>query len=560
MVTRPLSRTAAALVGCLVAVTAYAQDPSAPAPGPAPPNLAYADGSVDVVQDGVTTPAEPPTMLLDGDIVRTRRGRAEIVFGDGSLLHLSDDTELEILGREHLRLVSGRAVLRASHTAARPYVIDTPAASVRLETRGEYVVSTDRDARLEVAAARGAATIQDTPPWTIRDGQMLTMATGGRPLIQPFNSARWDDFTQWAYERANGFATSSSATHLPYELRSYGPVLDSYGHWAYVAPHGYVWYPSVSAGWRPYYDGSWSYTRLGWTWYGHDRWAWPTHHYGRWGFGGNAWFWVPANVWAPAWVSWSSAPGYVGWAPLGWDNRPPVGVWGRRTYPSYWPDYTPWRAWTVVPRDRFVPRRNLRADAIDGSRLDDDTRRALTQPVPLGPANDVAVPRDSVFGPDGRPGNVRRPPRSYPSNVADDPALRTATPLGPADVPAATPRSRRPADSPAYAPPRSWSSGDERRGTTRDPGSRPAPSDDGGEAPSRAVPRNRPQTAPPPDARGANPQPSPERARGAAERGGASRRRAPAAGPPSGKAPKSAPQSGSTQQSGQGGARRRPGL
>jgi Family of unknown function (DUF6600)/FecR protein len=558
MVTRLRSRSAAALLGCLVAVTAYAQEPSAPSPAPAPPNLAYVDGTVDVVQDGVTEPADPPTMLLDGDIVRTRRGRVEIVFGDGSLLHLSDETELEVLGPEHLRLVSGRAILRSSHSAARPYVIDTPASSVRLDPQGEYVITADRAARLEVAVARGAATVQDTSPWTIRDGQMLQMS-GGRPLIQPFNSARWDDFAQWSYERANGFATSYSATQLPYELRSYGPMLDSYG-WDHVAPYGSVWFPSVAAGWRPYYDGSWSFTRLGWTWYGRDRWAWPTHHYGRWGFNGNFWFWIPARVWAPAWVSWGYTSGYVGWPPLGWDNRPSIGLWGRRDYSSYWPDYTPWRAWTVVPRNRFVPRRNIRADAIDGSRLDDDTRRALAQAVPVLPGNDVAVPRDSVFGAD-RPGNVRRPQRSYPSpypsNVVADPVGRDATPLGPADVPAATSRSRRPVDSPAYAPPRSGNSGDERRGITRDPGRRAAPQDDGSGVPPQAVPRNRPQGAPPPpESRGAGPQQAPERSGGASDRGGASRRAPPRAAAPSpaGEPPQSAPPSA------QGGARRKPGL
>ena len=92
---------------------------------------------------------------------------------------------------------------------------------------------------------------------------------------------------------------------------------------SYEASYGYVWYPTVSVGWRPYYHGRWATLRpYGWTWIGADPWAWPTHHYGRWGFSAGAWFWIPGRSWAPAWVSWAYAPGYVSWCPLGWNNRP----------------------------------------------------------------------------------------------------------------------------------------------------------------------------------------------------------------------------------------------
>ena len=66
-------------------------------------------------------------MLLDGDIVRTANGRAEIVFGDGTLLHLDHDTELEMLvaGRA-CASSSGRVIVRVSAAAA---------AAVRRSTR-----------------------------------------------------------------------------------------------------------------------------------------------------------------------------------------------------------------------------------------------------------------------------------------------------------------------------------------------------------------------------------------------------------------------------------------
>ena len=155
-----------------------------------------------------------------------------------------------------------------------------------------------------------------------------------------------------------------------------------------MAPYGAVWVPAVAAGWRPYYDGSWGYTRYGWTWYGRDRWAWPTHHYGRWGYNGASWFWIPTNIWGPAWVSWGFSAGYVSWSPLGFNGQAAIGFWPGRDHPAYLP-YSPWRGWTVVPRNQFGPRRPIRASAIDGNRLDEPSRRAMVfanggPPIPAG--------------------------------------------------------------------------------------------------------------------------------------------------------------------------------
>jgi hypothetical protein len=561
--------SAAACVACLIAIPAYAQEPSSPTPAPAPANLAFVDGVVDVVQDGVTERADPPLMLIEGDIVRTRNGRAEIVFGDGTLLHLSHDTELEVLAPEHLRLTNGRAIVRLSYAAARAYVIDTPASSVRLDAEGEYAITTDRTARLDVAVTRGAAHVIDTSTWTVGGGQRITMAgAGARPFIESFNTARWDAFAQWAADRAHGVTTSSSAAQLPYQLRPYAPVLDHYGRWDYLAPHGYVWMPSVGASWRPYYNGSWSFTRYGWTWHGRDRWAWPTHHYGRWGFTGAVWYWVPATAWAPAWVSWSVAPGYVSWAPYGWHASIGGGSWPRRDHPAYRPGYTPWRGWTVVRRDHFAPRRDVRAYAIDGDRLDDTTRRALinqadvvTRREPRALSREFAVPRESVTTTPGARGSVRRP-----------------TTARPADVPA---RSDAPATPSASAPAPSLD-GDVRRGAIRSPRLRegtPRATAPRETAPRETIPRGTPaaiaprqmpqqepeRVTPRADPRAGSPAGSPR----ATERSGAVRRgdaarppargdatRAPSRGasPPAAKSPPSTSKSSST-----GGARRRPG-
>src|SRR6185437_4294486 len=94
--------------------------------------------------------------------------------------------------------------------------------------------------------------------------------------------------------------------------------LSPYGEWVVVGDYGRVWRPAhVEAGWRPYANGHWELTPDGWYWVSDEPWAWATYHYGRWQLAGSyGWVWVPETVWGPAWVSWRSGGGYVGWAPL----------------------------------------------------------------------------------------------------------------------------------------------------------------------------------------------------------------------------------------------------
>ena len=75
MLTRLRFALAATFVAYLGAVSAYGQEVTPPSPAPAPAHLAFVEGLVDVVQEGVTSAAEPPVILIEGDIVRTRQPR-----------------------------------------------------------------------------------------------------------------------------------------------------------------------------------------------------------------------------------------------------------------------------------------------------------------------------------------------------------------------------------------------------------------------------------------------------------------------------------------------------
>src|SRR6185369_10708908 len=94
--------------------------------------------------------------------------------------------------------------------------------------------------------------------------------------------------------------------------------LTPHGEWVVVGSYGRCWRPGhVEAGWRPYCHGNWQRTDAGWYWVSDEPWAWATYHYGRWDYADQyGWYWVPQTQWAPAWVSWHSGGGYIGWAPL----------------------------------------------------------------------------------------------------------------------------------------------------------------------------------------------------------------------------------------------------
>ena len=93
--------------------------------------------------------------------------------------------------------------------------------------------------------------------------------------------------------------------------------LAPYGDWEYLDDLGWVWQPrGVSRDWQPYTDGRWVWTDDGWTWISDWEWGWAPFHYGRWTYYDTDWVWVPGLEWAPAWVTWRTGDGVIGWAPL----------------------------------------------------------------------------------------------------------------------------------------------------------------------------------------------------------------------------------------------------
>jgi len=107
------------------------------------------------------------------------------------------------------------------------------------------------------------------------------------------------------------------AVEIRVESDFYEPLAPQ-GEWVVIGSYGRCWRPShVARDWRPYCNGNWERTDAGWYWESDEPWAWATYHYGRWNCADDGgWYWVPQVQWAPAWVSWHSGGGYIGWVPL----------------------------------------------------------------------------------------------------------------------------------------------------------------------------------------------------------------------------------------------------
>jgi hypothetical protein len=384
---------------CPAVVSAQPQQPETD--GVAPAHIAHVDGSVSLEREGRAERSPLNMPLLSGDRLRTADGRVEVLFADGSTLHLDVRSTIDVQSDDLVRLTEGRLrlnILGPARTVA--YRIDSPAGSARITQRGEYRIAllhSSGETQLELAVVRGAAEVfTDHGSTPVGAGERAYASAGLAPsYAYSYNSANWDAFDRWSETRRD-VRLGVSSQYLPSDMQPYAPLLDQSGDWRYTQSYGYAWYPRVSMDWRPYYYGRWaSYPRYGWTWIGADPFAWPTHHYGRWGFSAGVWFWTPSSRWAPAYVSWAYAPGYVSWCPLGFDNRPLVGIDFYRAGPDY---YSPWRAWTAVSystfesHDYYVNQRAVNWDRFDRGQLP----RFETRPSAPGFSRDSAVPRNST--------------------------------------------------------------------------------------------------------------------------------------------------------------------
>jgi hypothetical protein len=251
--------------------------------GAAPAHVSHVDGTASLEREGRAENSPLNMPILSGDRLRTADGRLEVLFADGSTLHLDLRSTIDVQSDDLVRLTEGRLRLNILGPAPiAPYRIDSPAGSARITEPGEYRIAllkgTD-EVQLEVAVLRGAAEVfTDQGMTPVRAGERANASAGLAPsYAYAYNSATSDPFDRWSQARRDE-RLGVSSQYLPGDMQAYAPLLNESGDWRYTESYGYAWYPRVAEEWRPYYNGRWaSYPRYGWTWIGADRFAWPTH-------------------------------------------------------------------------------------------------------------------------------------------------------------------------------------------------------------------------------------------------------------------------------------------
>ena len=244
----------------------------------------------------------------------------------------------------------------------------------------------------------------------------LPLPTGTEVVMPGEQQPAYDPNAEASYPPAdlgpdNDIAQSYDDGYDPQAYTQFQSALAPFGGWDYDASYGYLWTPAASivgAAFSPYAScGHWMLSEYGWTWASDWSWGWAPFHYGRWIARAGRWSWVPGTMWGPAWVSWRSGNGYVGWSPL-----PPRGVhvygagvgspWrfttvaglgaARPAFVSarYMPGM--FARTTVVSTDRLLTRGGYRVHVNAGP-----TRGITARPVSLSNAAPGVLPRLAVY-------------------------------------------------------------------------------------------------------------------------------------------------------------------
>jgi len=273
--------------------------------------------------------------LRSGDRIRVDRGsRAELVLPDQSVLRLDGGADLTLsvlalaadrdseTSRIQLQRGEIQLVVLSSRYGANLPRIDTPNSTIYLDSEGAYRVATDgarttevivRQGRAEVVTVRGSA--------TVRGDELLIVSGTDWPQLEVDDAGQETALERWG-RRLDDEVVAADLRDIDEPLRYGAGRLTAYGSWVSVGNRR-AWRPSrVSAGWRPYVDGRWTYTPSGLTWVSNEPWGWSTYHYGTWDYvPGYGWAWFPGSRYSPAWVYWYWGPTYTGWCPVGYYSR-----------------------------------------------------------------------------------------------------------------------------------------------------------------------------------------------------------------------------------------------
>jgi hypothetical protein len=278
-----------------------------------------------------------------GDQLRTD-ARSRITLRQGSTtLWLDEQSDLEVLQMDDealtLRLVTGDIVLRVrTAQAAQETRVQTREGTVTPEIEGLFRIDQlDRGTRLGVLQGRAQFDSHPGAPvqraW-LRETEQAEFWLADSPRIERQPLVR-DQFMAWAVaqDQAEGAHSLGDESYVSPEMTG-AEDLNQHGRWEVAVEYGNVWIPTrVAAGWEPYRDGRWVWTRhWGWSWVDNAPWGFAPFHYGRWVQHRNHWAWAPGRfdrrpVYSPGLVAWVGGSNVSVGVSVGGHRKPPTQGW-----------------------------------------------------------------------------------------------------------------------------------------------------------------------------------------------------------------------------------------
>ena len=279
-----------------------------------------------------------------GDQLRTdTRSRVTVRVGS-STVWLDEESDVEVLQMDDaatvLRVLTGDLALRVrTAQTAQEIRIQTREGVISPEMEGLFRIDQlDRGSRLAVLQGRAQFDSDPRAPvqraW-LREGEQAEFWWAQSPRIERQPISR-DKFSAWFLNQdqaEGGLAWGDDTPYVSPEMTG-AEDLNRNGNWEVVAEYGNVWIPTrVAAGWEPYRDGRWVWTRQwGWSWVDNAPWGFAPFHYGRWIQHRGLWAWAPGRfeprpAYSPALVTWVGGPQVSVGITIGGNRRPPQTGW-----------------------------------------------------------------------------------------------------------------------------------------------------------------------------------------------------------------------------------------
>jgi hypothetical protein len=235
------------------------------AASPAPALASDASGQI-VVGLAVVGSHTEGAVVATTDAVATGTGRAEILFADGTLLHIDAESSVRWAAAGPLALDNGRVLLRTGTAGWLDVVL--PFARATLAPGGTYGLLIDAShARLLLSVTAGGADLRTSAAQaTLGPSDMVVITESTeRIVVTTFEPAPWDTFLLWSRARQSGRILAAAQAA---EWQVPGSTVISLG------PGGFREFRSSDAAAAPSYSGGES------IWYGGVV-GWPV-----WGYGG----------------------------------------------------------------------------------------------------------------------------------------------------------------------------------------------------------------------------------------------------------------------------------